>query len=157
LDRNATSDDYMKAMTTMTPLTLFTPVADHIRRTAQPPARAGAIAGSLLELAVEAESDPVFASGLDPTRLRQAFRILGVQRQDDEPRIAARRTTCREIADALAAVHQAGDASPLGPDTRWWLVPMCWTGTDQRSLAIRETGAREYDELRAADRATGAP
>lgn len=148
----------MKTMT-MTPLTLFTPVADHIRRTAHPPARAGAIAGSLLEMAVQAEDHPDFGSGsgLDPTRMRQAFLILGADRQGEAPRITARRTTCREIAEALAVVHQAAEKSPLGPDTRWWFVAMCWAGADPRSLAINVTAVREYNELRAADGAEGTP
>lgn len=59
----------------MPPIAMFTPVAKHIRQTSQPAGRAAAIAGSLLELAVEA-SDLL----LDPAKMCQAYALLGTPR-----------------------------------------------------------------------------
>lgn len=135
--------------TPMTPLTFFSPVAGHIRQTAQPPARAGAIAGSLLELAVQAEDDPAFNAGLDPAHMRRAYTILGNDQPADDPLIAARRATCREIAAAIVVSHPHVESTHIGAAKKWWIVAMGWKGDDPRSVAIRKTGTREYSELHA--------
>lgn len=138
--------------TSLSPIDLFTPAADVVTRTMQPQARAVAAAATLLEIALAARPD----MRLDPQLMRQAYLTLSIPRSGDPPPVAARRSTCMEIADAIGAAHNLGprpgpgDRAPIEDLARvlpWWATGVLLPGDDPRKAAIRDTAAREQREL----------
>ena len=117
----------------------------------QPDARRAAIAATLREIGGGWGVD---YCAIEHTVL--AFQVLALPRDGDDQRVAARRRTCGEIAQAAVAagvVPYAGDAKKWDAHSQWNTIAnnaatlTARHGSSERERAIAETLRREADEL----------
>lgn len=111
-----------------------------------PEGRANAIRASLVQISALPGAEVSIPA------LAGAFARLGFPSSDDGPREAARRVTCGEVAEALAAALPEGEAFPHPVGAYPWFQAQidAWTGSEDPRLAVMAaTAARELSELRA--------
>lgn len=147
----------------LTPLAPLTPeyirllLTDRLQM--EPPARKAAVVTSFVQVA------KLCGDRVGRDSLRLAMSDLATARDGDAPPVAARRTTCAAVAEALAfrpgeldAAMQAAPYSPGGINAGGYREAGFWFGaqvdawtdsTDPRLVAMAATAKRELSEIEA--------